>query len=211
MRRLGCMTAIFGAFICLILSSGVNGAQAETSSAKSLGDVLRLSELSALLHEDGLAHGATLDQDMLNGEGGVSWRLQVAGIYAQSRIEQQISATLSQDLSPEHQVQITAFFAAPLGQEILTLELDARRLMADEAFELRVINDLKDRRHEGAPLFEAVARFMSVNALVDYNVSGALNANFQFLRSFAREGGGQAPESEPDRKVVERYHRVMIL
>lgn len=184
------LATILGAVVCLLLSV------AEIRAETALAQVLRLGELSEQLHEEGLGYGAVIDRDMLNGEGGVSWRLQVTGIYAPARIESRIADTLAAQLSTAHKDQITAFFTSPPGQQILTLELDARRLMADETFEQRVIDDLKDRAHEGTPLFEAVERFMSVNSLVDYNVSGALNANFHFMRSFAREGGGPTPEAE---------------
>lgn len=198
-----CMTA---ALLCPLAPAPVTaaeppglwrtGAGGAAEEAPALQTVLRVSELAGLLHEDGLAHGAALDRDMLDGQGGLAWRHQVAGIYSSRRIADHLTRDLQQQLSAPETAQIIRFFDSPLGQRILTRELEARRLMADSAYEERAIGELSDRTQPKDAVFVAVELFIEVNDLVDLNVTGALNANYHFMRSFALQGGGLAPQSE---------------
>lgn len=168
--------------------------QAQTQ--KTLSGVLRLNELAQLLHQEGLTHGEVLDRDMLFGQGGTVWRQQAGRIYAASRISGTLARDLDERLSGALRSDIIAFFDTGEGQKILSSEFAARRLMADPDFERRAINDLSDRRHSADPTFAAVESFIRINDLVGYNMSGAMNANFQFLRSFAAQGGGAVPDGE---------------
>ena len=51
-----------------------------------LVDVLRLGELAEILQREGLENAETLDRDMLGGQGGAGWALQVRAIYNPERI-----------------------------------------------------------------------------------------------------------------------------
>jgi len=163
---------------------------------KTLDDVLRLNELAVLLHQEGLAHGESLDRDMLYGQGGTVWKQQTGRIYSAARISGTLARDLEQRLSAPVRADIIAFFATETGQNILSSEFDARRRMADPEFERRAINDLSDRSHSADPVFTAVEDFIRINDLVSFNLSGAMNANFHFLRSFAAQGGGPVPDRE---------------
>ena len=167
-----------------------------TTEPTSISEVMKLADLAVLLHKEGLEHGRAIDRDMLGERGGPVWHRQVDKIYAADRISATLARDLEHGLSNSETAQIRTFFSAPLGQRILRLELEARLMMADSVFEERAIGDLGDRAHPGDAVFRSVQQFMQVNDLVDLNVTGALNANYQFLRSFALQGGGSEPQSE---------------
>jgi hypothetical protein len=92
----------------------------------------------------------------------------------------------------------TAFFASPIGERALSLELAARMALQDEAVEAaaeRAYADLAAANPERQALID---EFVSVNDLVESNVMGALNANLSFLRGLADSGGEAFAMPEAD-------------
>lgn len=169
---------------------------AQQINQRTLSDTLRLSELAVLLQAEGMDYGNVINLDMLAGQGGRTWQLQVAAIYHPDRITRAVDQALSAGLSDLERRQVQMFFETSLGQRILTLEYEARTVMAQTETADRLIQDLSDRAHDGDPRFVAVREFVRANDLIDLNVSGALNANYQFLASFARQSGGTTAEKD---------------
>ncbi|TDK45131.1 DUF2059 domain-containing protein [Antarcticimicrobium luteum] len=164
--------------------AGVGAARAATD-VTDLVRVLRIDDLAQALHEEGLAHGQSLDADMLEGRGGAHWAGQVARIYGVRRIATAIREALAEALAPGQLAACIAFFDSPLGQEILSLELAARVSMRDSATEAAARAAYQDLRGGDDARLVAVTRFVAVNDLIERNVAGAMSANFQFLRGMA--------------------------
>lgn len=69
----------------------------------ALDQILQIPPLLAVIREEGLAYGASLDAEMLQGQGGVPWRAEVAAIEGLVRvgdlIESNVAGTLNANLA----------------------------------------------------------------------------------------------------------------
>lgn len=174
LRQIRVLAALF-----VVLMPGTLRAEPDTAA---LARVLRLDELAQALHEEGIAHGRSLDRDMLDGRGGDHWQIEVARIYDAGRIARAVEEALTAGLSGADTAACIAFFSGPLGQEILSLEIAARVAMRDAQVEAAARALYEDLKGGDDPRLAAVARFVAVNDLVDRNVAGALTASYQFFR-----------------------------
>jgi hypothetical protein len=145
-----------------------------------LMDILRMPEVVQILHEEGLAYGADLDEGMLEGRGGAFWRAQVAQIYARDPILEQVRAALETGLSPAEVEAAIAFFGTPEGAQIIDYENTARRAMADPEIEETAQRVFDELAAAGDPVTAQVTAFIAANDLLERNVTGAMNANVQF-------------------------------
>lgn len=188
----------------LLLGLAVQGAappfaRAETIPAEAPAAIARLSQTMQLgavfdvLRAEGLANGNDIADDLLGGAGDAGWTASVARIYAPARMRALFDATLEARLGDDAATLegAEAFFAAPLGQRILGLEIAARRALLDESAETAARENLQALRAAKAPRLAQIERFVAVNDLVESNVMGALNANLAFLRALAGAGRPQ--------------------
>lgn len=180
----------------------VSPAQAQRVTA--LMQVMGLDEIIAIMREEGLAYGAELERDMLAGEGGSTWEMQVDRIYDVDKMtalvrRQFIAAFGSADPEP-----LVAFFEGKTGEQIVALEIAARRAFMDEDVEeaaraafRQVAPDLEARSPRNIdPHLSAIEAYIEVNDLIGFNVMGALNANMLFYRGLV--DGGAMEMSEAD-------------
>lgn len=148
-----------------------------------LMDVLKIRELSVILHDEGLQFGTTLNTEWLDGQGGAGWSQQVAAIYAHERISEGIRAGLEPALDGEILEDAITFFASELGQKIITLENSARRAMSDEAVEAQAREQYVSRKGSADARLVQINRMIDAGDLINRNVTSALNSNYQFLRA----------------------------
>ena len=62
--------------------------------AQVLMDVLRIDEVAVILQAEGVEYAETINQDMLGGQGGAGWQLQVDAIYNPQRLTETLRAHL---------------------------------------------------------------------------------------------------------------------
>ncbi|MCX7565474.1 DUF2059 domain-containing protein [Sulfitobacter sp. F26169L] len=148
-----------------------------------LMDVLKIQELSGILHAEGVKFGATLNRDWLEGQGGPAWSQQVIRIYDPQRIAEGIRAGLEPALEGETLEAAITFFGSDLGSRIITLENAARRAMADPAVEEQAREQYAAREGSDDPRLVQINRMIDAGDLVNRNVTSALNSNYQFLRA----------------------------
>ncbi|MEH6522033.1 DUF2059 domain-containing protein [Sulfitobacter sp.] len=148
-----------------------------------LMDVLKVRELSSILHEEGIKFGATLNRDWLDGQGGPAWSQQVTRIYDPERISEGIRAGLEPALEGELLEDAIAFFASDLGLRIISLENAARRAMSDPAIEEQARAQYAARQGTNDTRLVQINRMITEGDLVNRNVTSALNSNYQFLRA----------------------------
>ena len=158
------------------------------SQAEELATVLRIDEVVEVMRDEGLAHGTELDSDMLDGKGGRPFADQVSRIYDTGIMADAVLDALGAGMNAQQIEQSIGFFDTERGQRILSLETAARVAMADP-----VVEEIARQTHAGLigsgdSRFHAVAEFIAVNDLLDRNVSGALNSNFDFYRGLV-DGG----------------------
>lgn len=166
------------------------------ATVETLARVLRMDDVVAVLHDEGIEQGRAIDRDMLDGQGGDWWAGQVARIHDRARIRADLVAALAAGMNQDQIDGTVAFFDTPRGQALLVHETAARRAMADPEIEAIARASYDRQRRDRDDRFDAVARFVAVNDLVERNVAGTLGASFQFLRGMA--DGGRLDWSEAE-------------
>lgn len=150
-----------------------------------LVDVLKLREAAHILRDEGLTYAADLNAEMLNGQGGAGWQVQVDAIYDAGRMVEAVRRALEAELEEAAVEAAITFFASDLGQQIVTLENTARQAMSqgdvEDAARARYaeLEDSDDSR-----LAQLVA-FVASGDMLNRNVTAALNSNYQFMRGLA--------------------------
>jgi hypothetical protein len=164
--------------------------RAQQVDMAQLAATLRLSEWIDVLQDEGLDYGAELRDELFPQSGTARWQRVVEQIYDEPRLLRRFEAVLDAQLarSPQARDEIAAFFSTPPGQQIVGMEIEARRALLDETVEDRAAFVVDRMRATRDPRLALLQRFAEVNDLVEQNVSGALNSNFAFYRGMA-EGG----------------------
>lgn len=161
-----------------------------------LVDVLEVDEVTQIMKAEGENYAQTLNEEMLDEQGGAFWLEQIDAIYDVQRMQETVRAALEVGLSDTEIAQSVAFFASERGVQIITLENAARRAMDDQAVEDAA--RLEHARLQGSddPHYALVQDFVATNDLLERNVSGALSANLQFYSGLADGRLLQKSESE---------------
>ncbi len=172
---------------------------AAESQADALAKALLLPELLAVMQDEGRAYGDDLEAEFFPGAGGGGWPAQIAAIYDPAQLLPVFHKAFATELTRAGtDIQpMLAFFNAPLGRQIVTLELSARRALLEDAIEAAARQRLDILRIEAPPRLRILEDYIAANHLIDMNVASALNANLAFLRGLGVGGGfGQALTEE---------------
>lgn len=185
---------------------GLSGAAVRADDARvtALMDALRLKDILAVMREEGLAYGASLGEDMLSRGGGQTWAMILDRIYDADKMHELVQQRFVARFDTVDPAPLTAFFQSELGQQFVSLEIEARRAFMDpdtEATARRayraVAGDLdSDSPRDIDAHLSAIDAFVRANDLVGFNVMGALNANRQFLSGLAEGSFLQMSEAE---------------
>ena len=175
---------LVAAFLCAL------PLRAAGADPAALLTTLRIPEMIAVMQDEGLAYGDELEEQLFPGAGGARWDEAVARVYDEpallERFQSAFAARLAAD--PQAMDQIAGFFGTDRGQQILILEIEARRALLDEAVEEAAAVSVDDMRARDDPRLALLERFATANDLIEQNVSGALNANFAFYQGMS-DGG----------------------
>ena len=126
------MVRFFGNLVAIFLFATVANGQAQVTLAM---DHLELSELIHIMRTEGLEYAATLNTEMLDGQGGAVWEDQIDAIYDTQLMSEFVRKEIA--TIPENQLrQINQFYGSNLGAKIVDLEIAARNAMTD--------NDIKN-------------------------------------------------------------------
>lgn len=163
---------------------------------ETLFDALGLPEMLEIIHSEGLEYGETLGQEMLDGKAGAGWQENVADIYDIHRNSKFVFDEFSDALDPKHMDAMLDFFQSPVGIKIVALEVAARRALLDD--DLSDENDahVANLREQGTPKMAQLTEFIQVNDLLEINVVGSLNSNFEFFKGLVDGGAYEQPLSE---------------
>jgi Uncharacterized protein conserved in bacteria (DUF2059) len=168
-----------------------------TDQSDALFQALMLDDMMAVLRQEGVNYGVTLQADLFP-DGGHGWTQQVSDIYDQTRIAAEFKAGLRQAIPADQLPDILAFFTSDLGQRVTRLEISARRALLDDALEQAADEMRDDLAAQHPPRLDQLLRFVEVNDLTEANVSSALNANLAFYQGMNAGGGFPEPLSEDD-------------
>jgi Uncharacterized protein conserved in bacteria (DUF2059) len=165
-----------------------------------LSEVMQFDALFAVLREEGMAHGDTMEADMFPSGGGAEWRSAVSDIYELSVLRGRFDAALHKALGSdaEAMAEIVAFFDTDLGQRIVGLEIEARRAFTVEATEeaARVAADRAAAARE--PKVALIRRMIEASDLLEMNVAASMSGNLAFMTGMAATGayGSDIPQDQ---------------
>lgn len=177
----------------------LSGPQARADQAR-LAELLRSEALFEILQHEAATYGETLAEDVMGQTADPSWLAQVAEIHAPNRLVPAFEAVLFRELPKQYVAPVEAFFEAPLGQRLITLELTAREALLDPALEEAAEAELDAAEMAGDPRLELIREIIEVSDTVEANVLGGLNANLVFYRAMV--AGGAYPYDISEEEMV---------
>lgn len=153
--------------------------------------VLRVDEVAVILRDEGLQHGADLEENLLGGNGGRYFDDRVAALYDAASMGAVLQAVFEETLDSAQMQAIVAYFDTETGQRILSLENAGRVAMADPAVEEIARVHYQALAGSDDPHLAEVERFVSINDLIERNVASALEANYHFYRGLVDGEGAR--------------------
>jgi hypothetical protein len=176
------------------------GPRAHAQGVDDLSRALQVERLMAVMREEGVRYGADLEAELFPGSGGPRWQAIVDRIHDAERMGRVVRETLRAGLAddPAAAAASVAFFAGPIGQRVVELEIAAREALLDETVKDAAELALDDLRAARDPRLALLERFVTVNDLVESNVAGALNSNLAFYRGMVEAGGVDGSLTESD-------------
>lgn len=160
-----------------------------------LFDHLQVRDVLSILADEGQEYGSLLDQDMLDNKGGAFWAAQVTRIYDQQRMEETLRRAFKEGLDDAAIEGALTFFGSEDGARIVLLENAARRAISDPAVEEVAREKYEELKGTDDPLMVLVDQYIEQNDLLEWNVSGAMTANYHFYKGLA-DGGYYARSEE---------------
>lgn len=194
------MTAPFRtAALALVLTlPAMARAEVDAATVDEVFAVMSLGEMLEIMQTEGIDYGAQIADDLFPDRPTAAWDATVNDIYAIDRMESAIRDSLAAELDPDTTPDIIAFFASDLGQEIITLEVAARRALMDEAVEEAAEAAAAQALNDDTPRAQLARAFVETNDLVETNVVGAMNASYAFYLGLQQGGGLPTSLSESD-------------
>ena len=157
------------------------GQAATPDPADTLFDALQLADIIAIMREEGVDYGQDIDTDLLSSRGGAGWADTVDDIYDVDAMTDLVKRELAANLDGDSVDPAIAFFEGTLGQQIISLEVSARRALLDEALDEAAKDAATIAMADRTDRFVQLETFVTVNDLIETNVVGALNANYAFM------------------------------
>lgn len=169
-------------------------------TVEDLSRILRIPAIIGVMQLEGLDYGRSLKEEMFPGQGGDAWAATVALIYDEPTMRARFGEALAAELGddPDTVAASAAYFDTPLGQRILTLEIEARRALMDKSVEEAALEHLQGMIAADDPRLDRLRNFATVNDLVEANVQGALNANLGFYQGMAEADAFDEDMTEDD-------------
>lgn len=153
---------------------------ADPQSVEELWQLLGLSDIVSILHEEGVSMALDSDMDLLGHEGGPRWESAVQIIYDQDVLQGELQAQFKQHLAQDHLSALCGFYKAADMQDIILHEIAARRAFLDMEAE-QIARDRWLQGETSDQLDDTIRDYVDKNDLIELNVMGALNSNFVFL------------------------------
>jgi len=196
MRQLARITrrALFGGLAGLVFLAGPALAD-RAGDVSRLITALRFEETIEIMRDEGLRYGSEVGQEML-AEGELArWDAIVAQVYDRDAMQARVTEGFATALDGVDLAPLLTFFEGP-GQEIVALELAARKSLLDPEVETATEKLYSQMVKDGDVLVERVDVFIDDSDLIERNVTGALNANLVFYTGLADGGGFDLPEAD---------------
>jgi hypothetical protein len=155
----------------------------------ALFSAMGLYDILDIMSAEGREAAPGLEADLFPGQGGGAWIAVVASIYATDRMVADLEAAVPKEgFTADMLAQLSDFFDSDLGARIVAGEGAARRAFLDPQIKDAATELARDRAAQSDPRLALLTEFITVNDLVDRNVTGALNSNFAFYLGMSQAG-----------------------
>lgn len=156
-----------------------------------LMETLRLDETFAVMRDEGMAGATEMGEETFPGGSDARWAAKVDQIYDAGLMQDRFAVVFAGEMAetPELAAAAAEFFASDLGQRIVTLEIEGRRALMDDAVEEAARLAAADARADMDPRMILLDDIAEAGDLIEQNVAGALNANLAFFEGMAEAGG----------------------
>lgn len=146
---------------------------------------LAMDEVFEILREEGTEAGMDIAEEDEAITASPAWRARLGRIYQVERMDAVFRGAMLDSTDLQDSEAAVAFFESDLGQQIVRIELDARKALNNEELEKVVRGRVTDLRNEDPDRVALYDSFIAVNDLIESNVMGALNSNLAFYRGMA--------------------------
>ncbi len=146
---------------------------------------LEIPKALDIMRDEGLDMAEEVAVQYLGNTASDLWVRDITAIYEPETMAQVMRDGFSADLDGTEMEPLLDFFTSERGTQIITLEMTARRAFLDPDTEAAA-RDLIAAGDADPELLDLVDRFITVNDLVDYNTSGAMNTNVAFLKGLSQ-------------------------
>ena len=169
---------------------------ADPAQLQDLFEALQIEATIDVMHEEGVAYGHEIGQDMLPESDMGGWQQVVERLHDKTEMQASVENGFAKALDQHDLSDILAFLQSAQGQEIVGLEIAARRAFLDSAIEEAARDRLEQQRDEKAPVLKALDQLIRDSDLIERNVMGALNSNLAFYNGLV--DGGALEMSQAD-------------
>ena len=169
---------------------------ADPVQLQDLFNALHITDTIEVMHDDGVAYGREIGQDMLSEGDMGGWQQVVERIHDKDWMRGVVEKGFTKSLKNKDLSDILAFLQSQQGQQIVDLEIAARRAFLDPAIEEAARARLEQRRDDKAPVLDAIDQLIQDSDLIERNVMGALNSNLVFYNGLV--DGGALEMSQAD-------------
>ncbi len=169
---------------------------AADTQLQKLFTALHIEDTIEVMHAEGVAYGREIGQDMLPQGDHDGWQKVVERIHDKDRMRALVEQGFAKSLQNKDLSDMLAFLQSPQGQEIVDLEMAARRAFLDPVIEQAARARLEQRRDDNAPVLDVIEQLIQDSDLIERNVMGALNSNLVFYNGLV--DGGALEMSQAD-------------
>lgn len=170
----------------------------EPQSLAAFSHILMIDDTLDVMRAEGLKHSTDLSDSLFPDQNTAAWAALVSRIYDTRKMQARFEAALAEAVGRDAKTLAAAqeFFASDLGQRVMSLEIEARRTLLDDAAEAAAKSAWAGLVADKSARVDQITRFGRSNDLIESNVMGALNANLAFYRGLSAQGGFGDPISE---------------
>lgn len=186
--------------LVFVLLLPLRAAAQDNPAFDRLYDALHMHDLLQIMREEGLTYGGEIQDEMFPERGGERWSAMVARIYSTQRMDEVMQSGMRAALADTDLAPLVAYYTDGLGARVTDLEVSARRALLAPGAEEASLEQLELLRDDADPRLDLVGRFIEANDLVDLNLSGALNANYEFYIGLT--DGGAFPFEMTEEQIL---------
>lgn len=188
------------AIFALVLWLGWSAQIAAQNAApvEMLYRALGFDEILVIMRDEGLAYGAEMQTDLLQGQGGARWPATVSGIYDTDRMADIVLNRLDSELAAADLAPMLSFFQSEIGERIVSLEVSARAAFLAPDVEEASRDAFEVMLDDNSKRADMIKLLVDEADLVESNVVGAMNSNYAFYIGLADGGGLPTALSEDE-------------